>query len=427
MLESMTMNLPTLRNQALNGMVLVLFALFLIMLPRYTDTAKTWYVLLLLIGLCYQLFNFKVIADTSIAERWFFGAVAVNFLWTAASFYLNGEPGRGDSILWGRHFYLLFLVPMFFLFRRVRLTDTFLLATMICCVMLSLTDMLIDLARGIDHRLQGMNPNAFGPIQLSLTGMLLLFFLLNTARPHKWLALAGFVGGAGAVVLSQSKSSWMTAVILALLLVLYLSRARPLLVRLGLIVLTAALLASSYLLPMVKERIDYGMDSVGDYYASDDFRDDSRLGSFGTRIELWRTGWNIFLEYPLLGAGVGNFPVLAKQNSERYRVNEIVHRFKYVHNQYIAALATRGIPGLVLFLLVLGMPLYLALRRRTENPGTEFARLSVILICMNYLLGCIWEDHFEGKSAIMFTTIMLPMLLARISPGHRDSRADPEH
>ena len=60
MLESMTMNLPTLRNQALNGMVLVLFALFLIMLPRYTDTAKTWYVLLLLIGLCYQFLAVSV-------------------------------------------------------------------------------------------------------------------------------------------------------------------------------------------------------------------------------------------------------------------------------------------------------------------------------------------------------------------------------
>jgi O-antigen ligase len=111
---------------------------------------------------------------------------------------------------------------------------------------------------------------------------------------------------------------------------------------------------------------------------------------------------------------------MARANSERYQVNKTVHQYKYVHNQYLAALATRGIPGLILFLLFLALPLYIAMSKRAADGETEAARLSLMFICMNYLVGCLGEDHFEGKSATMMVTVFVALLLARLSSAQDD-------
>ncbi len=149
--------LTTSRNQLLNVTVTTLFALFVIMLPRYTDTAKTWFALLILGALIGLAFNFRRLGQTSAGERAFFTVLILNFVWIAFCYYANGEPGRGASFLWGRHFYLLFLIPVFFLFRRFEISDRMLVSILFCSVVVSFTDISVDLLQGVDHRLQGMN------------------------------------------------------------------------------------------------------------------------------------------------------------------------------------------------------------------------------------------------------------------------------
>jgi O-antigen ligase len=187
--------------------------------------------------------------------------------------------------------------------------------------------------------------------------------------------------------------------------------------------LILALIASSVPMPIVGERVAEMRESIDSYYASDDYRDDAYLGTFGTRMELWHTGWQIFLEHPWTGVGVGGFQVMARENSERYQVHPVVHIFRYVHNQYLAALATRGIPGLILFLLFLALPLYIAMSKHSADGETEAARLSLMFICMNYLVGCIGEDHFEGKSATMMVTVFVALLPARLSSAQTGDAA----
>jgi O-antigen ligase len=393
----------------------MLFVLFAVMLPRYTETAKTWYVLLILLALVYLMFNFNQLKDTKSAERLFFAAIVVNFLWIAFCYYANGEPGRGASFLWGRHFYFLFVIPLFFLFRRIEIPDRVILLALFASVTVSLTDILIDLAQGIDHRLQGTNPNGFGPIQLCMSGILLFYCIEKPEKSLRWLALGGALMGLATVIFSKSRSTWLTLAVLSILFLFYLARSLPLWKRLGLVGGLLLVLASSYLLPIVKNRVDHSLASIDNYLATDDYRDASRLSSIGIRLELWKTGWKIFQENPVLGVGVGGFQVMARANSERYQVNDVVHHYKYVHNQYLAALATRGLPGLILFLLVMLIPVYIAMSQKAQERDSAVARLSIIFICLTYLIGSLAEDHFEIKSATMFTGVMLPLLLARIS------------
>ena len=53
-------------------------------------------------------------------------------------------------------------------------------------------------------------------------------------------------------------------------------------------------------------------------------------------------------EIPVTGVGAGGFNIMAREHSERYRINPVVQQYKYVHNPYLAALATRGLPDLSL-------------------------------------------------------------------------------
>jgi len=395
-----------------------IFAVFVLTLPRFTDTSKAWYFALIMFGFFYFLVYFKQLAHTTSRERLFFAVVILNFLWMAFSFYLNGEPGPGASFLWGRHFYFLFLIPLFFLFRKISISDNIVLLSLFFSVLISIVDIVIDLAQGIDHRVQGMNPNSFGPIQLCIAGMLLFFFIHKSQRWQRTLALIGFLMAIATVLFSQSKGTWIAIPVLTVFFVFYMAHSLSNVKKVIAIIAIFAILSSSYFLPIVKPRIDTMLGTISAYLSSDDYRDDSRIGTFGTRVELWKTGWNIFLENPATGAGLGSFKLKARENWERYQVNEVVGQFKYVHNQYIAALATRGIPGLALLLMVLFMPLYIAMTHKPTNQDTEIARHSIIFICLTYIIGNIIEDHFEGKSTTMFVGTFLPLLMAKISPGN---------
>ena len=60
---------------------------------------------------------------------------------------------------------------------------------------------------------------------------------------------------------------------------------------------------------------------------------------------MWKEAYHVFFDRPLLGAGVGGVKPMVEANRDRYQTSELVSENKYVHNNYLAALATRGIPA----------------------------------------------------------------------------------
>lgn len=402
------------RDRFLHLVTVSLFLVFILLLPRFTDQAKNWFYLLCIVAIVFLALHAKEITRLERPLRLLFLLLLANFIWMLASFYINGQPGRGTSFLWNRHVHLLMLIPLYFLFRRVRVSDSIIVVGLFLSLLVSVGDMALDLARGIDHRLQGMNPNAFGPIQLALGGILFFHFLFKPASWEKWLALIGVMLALTAVVLSKSKGTWMALPVLIVFFTFYLPRNWSIAKKSVILAILLGLIASSYLLPIVKTRIDYGIVNIEQYFASDDYRDDSRLGTFGTRAELWRSAWQMFRENPLTGVGVGGFKVTNQLRAEDFAVNEVVKRFKNPHNQYLNALATRGLPGLLLLLGFLCMPIYIALRGNHATGRGRIDASCILLICITYLTGNLVDDHFEGKSAIIFFACMVALLLARL-------------
>jgi probable O-glycosylation ligase (exosortase A-associated) len=102
--------------------------------------------------------------------------------------------------------------------------------------------------------------------------------------------------------------------------------------------------------------------------------EDYNLTSDAGRIAIWQRGMGYMLEYPLLGVGPGNFPTAegtissVAQRTPSWRGV----RWSAAHNSFVQVAAELGIPGLVLFLGMLGSAFgaLRAVRRRFPyRPG----------------------------------------------------------
>jgi O-antigen ligase len=80
-------------------------------------------------------------------------------------------------------------------------------------------------------------------------------------------------------------------------------------------------------------------------------------GSLKARSELLREAVSLTLHHPLFGVGPGNFQV-------------VTNEWRVAHNTYAELGAETGFPGLILFLLVLGLA-FRRLRRIRKLPGYE--------------------------------------------------------
>ncbi len=84
------------------------------------------------------------------------------------------------------------------------------------------------------------------------------------------------------------------------------------------------------------------------------------------RSDLWRIGWRIVQDDPVLGVGAGNFPIVSVHYVLRpgtiTRSDLIVDERKVAHNVYLEIPAELGLIGLALFLSIIGFALRCGVR-----------------------------------------------------------------
>lgn len=135
-------------------------------------------------------------------------------------------------------------------------------------------------------------------------------------------------------------------------------------------------------------------DRLGSSFSSAD-------GSNQERLRLWREGVALILERPLLGLGLGNYPLRVKP-SALYR--EPI----YAHNLYLDIALELGLIGLTAFLLaVLAPGIYLLKRwKKDHNPLAVATGISLIIF--------LAHAFFETP---LFSVHILPLLLLLLTLG----------
>jgi O-antigen ligase len=120
------------------------------------------------------------------------------------------------------------------------------------------------------------------------------------------------------------------------------------------------------------------------------------------RTDIWKVGWRMVEDEPIIGIGAGNFP----NSSVHYllepgtimRAEFIVDEPKVAHNMYLEVLAESGIIGLALFLTVLGYALYcpLAARNRFRISGDRELEIVSAALFVS-LVGLLASDFFGSR------------------------------
>jgi len=228
----------------------------------------------------------------------------------------------------------------------------------------------------------GMNAIPFGNIAL-LLGSLSLVPLVSlrgglAPRFGVWLnaalVLAAF-SGLLASVLSGTRGGWVVFPALALLLcaaaLTALPRGR---VVTSVAVLMTALLAMAFL-PRgpVSARVGQGVENLQEYARG------NAGSSLGVRLEMWRAGWHLIQEKPLLGWGEGKLEAQRDEWVAEGRFNRGISQYDQLHSDTVDTLARRGIVGgLSLFALYL-VPLGLFWRywRWAGHAGNEAVQREV--------------------------------------------------
>ena len=103
-----------------------------------------------------------------------------------------------------------------------------------------------------------------------------------------------------------------------------------------------------------------------------------------------------------VGTGDGN-DVIREKYREKGHWLDIDYSLN-AHNQFLFALLTNGIPGLIILLLYFYAPLGLAVKYR------DSLLLSVFLLMF---LNCLVECMFDRRAGVDFFAIMIPLLLLR--------------
>jgi O-antigen ligase len=145
--------------------------------------------------------------------------------------------------------------------------------------------------------------------------------------------------------------------------------------------------------------------------------------SVGTRLAMWGTAWDIFTEYWLTGIGTGAYRAAAARRVDEGRAAPITAIYDNPHNQYLNALATRGVIGLIELLLLLGVPAWLfALRFSAADGLARRSAYAGMVTVSGFAIFGLTETIFNHSLTIGYYVIFVGTFAALM---YRAEAADP--
>ncbi|MGQ9621703.1 MAG: O-antigen ligase family protein, partial [Bacteroidales bacterium] len=115
--------------------------------------------------------------------------------------------------------------------------------------------------------------------------------------------------------------------------------------------------------------------------------------SITQRIEFVKTGWHIFLRYPVFGTGTGD---LRKEYLMQYEIDNSPLNPAYrllSHNQFITFLASFGITGIIIICFSILFPCI---------AQGALKRYLPVLFILIIIISMLWEDTLESHTGVSF-------------------------
>lgn len=282
----------------------------------------------------------------------------------------------------------------------------------------------VSFARGDVLRGSGTfaQPNPFAGY-LNLTLPLLVAVLVMNAPLARRLVRPALLVIAVALLLSVSRGALLGSIAaVALILGVYLPRARPVMIAGGVIfvVLLGATIAGVPL-PGIGDKIAvaFGLDNV------DVVNPTPVTWPVAERLAHMLAGLNMFFGHPLLGVGIGNYPAAYP----RYRVAQVWQAdLGHAHNYYINVAAEAGVFGLAAFLYVLGSAFVIVARlyREATDPLARALALGTLGVLVTVAVHSFFDNIFVHAMEAQLALVMgIAAAACRVAAAHQPDAAGP--
>lgn len=262
-------------------------------------------------------------------------------------------------------------------------------------------------AQGVNRPSTYYNPINFSEIAMAAFAVLLVASLVLRDRLAP-LYIAGSLAAFYCVIVSGSRGTLFAALPMAVYLTWWgwrrgalkqlFSNQRVLWIPATLLILGALLIGNGQFI----ERIDLAARQTIDYAENGD-----TSTSISIRLELWRGALMAGREHPLLGIGYRDHNAYLEQKIAEGELKPYVVNNRHTHNDYLAALQSRGIPGLILQLLIYAIPMLIFMRGLAGAKGEKlFAALTGMLVTIGYATYSLTHvPMYNGQPLVFYIVI----------------------
>ncbi|MDO5101928.1 MAG: O-antigen ligase family protein [Lautropia sp.] len=227
-------------------------------------------------------------------------------------------------------------------------------------------------------------------VALALWVLILLLYVRRRARRRQLSALAadgsgvptGAIGASSSRVLSRPPRlrGWMAAVLGAVVLVGAVQWMAPRFADIG---------------PQI-ERFQAG----------------DQNSEVGQRLALWGVAWRAGLHAPLTGIGIDGFAQeLDRQRATGEVPADMLVLYGSAHNEYLAAFAGAGVPGLVVILLLFIGPMVVGIRRFLAGQRPD-AALALVMLSTAFSAYSLTDAMFERQISMLAYLLLAAWLMA---------------
>jgi putative inorganic carbon (HCO3(-)) transporter len=223
---------------------------------------------------------------------------------------------------------------------------------------------------------------------------------------NKWVkrgALAGVVVLPLMILLTQSRGALIALVATGMLFFVVHTKGR----RVRSLLMAAA--AAIVVLPLVPQSAWQRFSRMKNL-ASGNTKEADPEGSADARYNIWRVAGTIILENPVSGIGLGVYPRGHAMYAPRVGVPDAALGFRDTHSTYLNVAAETGIPGVFLFLSMIGVVAVTSERTRRLARGTP--RADQLLALEFGLLAFMLAGVFGSFAKLSFLYIQLAIMWA---------------
>ncbi len=213
-----------------------------------------------------------------------------------------------------------------------------------------------------------------------------------------------------ATVVSGTRSSWMLLPVALLVGVSCLAvsrRTRWALLAAGLLSLLAAAAALYALNPRFEEVAAY-LHNPGGNTLSDT--------SLGIRLQLWDAALHVFRQHPWFGVGPSGFyEALPGLVGEGVVTPRVAREFGETHNDFMQALVSHGLVGLLAFMALYWVPAaWFARQLRQPDRQLRVAAQLGLLLCLGFTVFSLTELMFRNMRSVPIYCVLL-VVFARLA------------